>query len=186
MLEALGEWMSQPYFYAEYGGSAPARSGAQHASIAPYGPFSAQDGKVFFGIQNEREWTAFCSEVLENPRLARDPRFDGNAARVKHREQLHTEINAIVNQLPASQVLARLDAASIANARLRTMEEFSAHPQLIERDRWREVDSPVGPVRSLLPPVNSRETQPRMDPIPGIGEHTEAILSELGLAVEPV
>lgn len=182
MLEALGEWMGQPYFYAEYGGAPPARSGAQHASIAPYGPFPAADGTVFFGIQNEREWAAFCVQVLQRPGLAEDPRFAGNAARVDHRQELHAEINAVLQDLPAAEILGRLDAARIANAQLRTMAEFSAHPQLAQRDRWREVDSPVGPLRSLIPPVTSREAQIRMDPVPALGEHTEAVLTELGLS----
>ena len=181
MLEALGEWMSQPYFYAEYGGVTPVRSGAQHASIAPYGPFLAADGTVFFGIQNEREWASFCTQVLHRPKLVDDERFTGNAARVEHRQELHEQINAVLSQLPAAEVLERLDTARIANARLRTMAEFSTHPQLSQRDRWREVDSPVGPLRSLIPPVTSREAQTRMGPVPALGEHTEAVLAELGL-----
>jgi crotonobetainyl-CoA:carnitine CoA-transferase CaiB-like acyl-CoA transferase len=135
MLEALGEWMSQPYFYAEYGGAAPLRSGAQHASIAPYGPFPVADGTVFFGIQNEREWTAFCHTVLRTPELVEDPRFQGNANRVDHRPAMHAVIQTVIGSLPAAEVLARLDQAGIANAQLRTMAEFSAHPQLDERDR---------------------------------------------------
>lgn len=182
MLEALGEWMAQPYFYAEYGGSPPARSGAQHASIAPYGPFNAADGTVFFGIQNEREWATFCAEVLRQPGLAEDARFAGNALRVDYRPELHAAINGVLGGLPAAEVLARLDAAGIANAQLRTMHEFSAHPQLEQRNRWREVDSPVGPLRSLIPPVTSREAEIRMGPVPEIGEHTEKILAEFGLA----
>jgi itaconate CoA-transferase len=182
MLEALGEWMAQPYFFAEYGGAPPARSGAQHASIAPYGPFAAADGTVFFGIQNEREWAKFCSGVLEQPELAADPRFAGNALRVDNREALHEAINATLSRMPASEVLARLDAAGVANAQLRDMHEFSAHPQLAERNRWRDVASPVGPLRSLIPPVTSREAAVRMDPVPAIGEHTDKILAELGLA----
>jgi itaconate CoA-transferase len=181
MLEALGEWMAQPYFYAQYGGAPPARSGAQHASIAPYGPFGAADGTVFFGIQNEREWAKFCAGVLQQPGLAQDARFAGNALRVDNRPALHEAINAVLGTLPAAAVLSRLDAAGIANAQLRDMHEFSAHPQLAERNRWRDVDSPVGPLRSLLPPVTSRETDVRMDPVPEIGEHTEKILAELGL-----
>ncbi|MET4060333.1 itaconate CoA-transferase [Arthrobacter sp. UYP6] len=181
MLEALGEWMSQPYFYAEYGGSPPVRSGAQHASIAPYGPFSAADGMVFLGIQNEREWNVFCSEVLGQAGLAQDPRFAANDLRVANRPVLHEAINSVLSGLPSAEILARLDAAGIANAQLRTMHEFSTHPQLAERNRWRDVDSTVGPLRSLIPPVTSREADIRMAPVPEIGEHTDKILSELGL-----
>jgi itaconate CoA-transferase len=181
MLEALGEWMAQPYFYAEYGGAPPTRSGAEHASIAPYGPFGATDGTVFFGIQNEREWANFCADVLRQPGLAQDERFAGNAQRVDNRPALHEAINAVLGELTAAEVLSRLDATGIANAQLRDMHEFSAHPQLAERNRWRDVDSPVGPLRSLLPPVTSREVDIRMDPVPERGQHTQSILAELGL-----
>ena len=183
MLEALGEWMQQPYFFAEYGGAAPQRSGAQHASIAPYGPFDTKDGTVFFGIQNEREWAAFCADVLQQPHLGDRADFGGNALRVKNRSALHDEIGAVLGHLASVDVLARLDLANIANAQLRTMRDFSAHPQLLDRNRWRDVESPVGPVRSLIPPVTSRETGFRMDPVPGIGQQTEQILAELGMHV---
>lgn len=182
MLEALGEWMAQPYFYAEYGGAPPARSGAQHSSIAPYGPFMTADGTVFFGVQNEREWEKFCSGVLDKPELAQEARFVGNALRVDNRAALHEAIDSVLNRRTTAEVLARLDAAGIANAQLRDMHEFSSHPQLEERGRWREVDSPVGPLRSLVPPVTSREAEIRMDKVPGVGEHTDRILAELGLA----
>ena len=186
MLEALGEWMSQPYFFAEYGGAAPARSGAEHASIAPYGPFATADGTVFFGIQNEREWAKFCADVLGRPELAIDARFRDNTLRVANRPALHEAIHAALGALTSTNVLARLDAAAIANARLRTMHEFSAHPQLATRNRWRDVESPVGPLRTLIPPVTSREVATRMDPVPRLGEHTEAILAELGMSGTPV
>lgn len=182
MLEALGEWMAQPYLYAEYGGTQQPRGGAAHATIAPYGPFQTSTGTVFFGVQNEREWSQFCSAVLRRPGLASDERFAGNALRVDNRLSLHESINAVLGALTAEDVLSRLDAAGIANAQLRDMHEFSSHPQLIKRDRWREVDSPAGPVRSLIPPATFRTTSSRMDPVPALGEHTERILSELGMA----
>lgn len=182
MLESLGEWMSQPYFYAEYGGSPPPRSGAEHASIAPYGPFDAADGTVFLGIQNEREWEKFCESALHQPDLASDPRFANNSLRTENRQALHGAITAILGQLPVSEVLALLDTVGIANAQLRTMHEFSAHPQLAARNRWRDVDSPVGPLRSLLPPVTSREFEVRMDPVPDTGQHTQKILAEFGFS----
>lgn len=181
MLEALGEWLSQPYFFAEYGGTPPARSGAQHASIAPYGPFEAADGTVFLGVQNEREWVKFCREVLQKPGLVDESRFLGNGARVENRAELHQEINTVLRTLPTQTVVERLDAASIANAELRDMHGFSAHPQLSARDRWRDVESPVGPLRSLIPPVTSREAGFSMGPVPEVGEHTAQVLAELGL-----
>jgi crotonobetainyl-CoA:carnitine CoA-transferase CaiB-like acyl-CoA transferase len=182
MLEALGEWMSQTYFYAEYGGEPPVSSGAQHASIAPYGPFPTADGTVFFGIQNEREWAAFCAEVLAKPSLASDPRFSANTLRVENRSELHAAIHEVLGSQTTDVAVARLDAANIANAKLRDMHGFSAHPQLAERNRWRQVESPVGPLRSLIPPVTSREAGFQMGPVPELGEHTEKILQELGVA----
>ncbi|MFJ4208022.1 CaiB/BaiF CoA transferase family protein [Paenarthrobacter sp. NPDC089675] len=182
MLEALGEWMSQPYFYAEYGGAPPARSGAQHASIAPYGPFEASDGTVFLGIQNEREWAVFCAKVLDRPDLAEHPRFSSNSLRVENRGELHEAINAVLSGMSAEAVTAGLDHAGIANAQLRDMHGFSQHPQLLERNRWRDVESPIGPVRSLIPPVTSRELGFRMAAVPALGEHTGKVLAELGMS----
>lgn len=183
MLEALGEWMSQPYFYAQYGGAPPASSGAQHASIAPYGPFPTGDGTVFFGIQNEREWAAFCTGVLQQPQLARDSRFNSNTKRVENRAELQSIIGKVFRDLSAERAVARLDDAGIANAQQRDMHGFSAHPQLAARNRWQDVESPVGPLRSLIPPVSSREAAFRMGPVPELGEHTQKILSELGAQV---
>lgn len=185
MLEALGEWMSQPYFYAQYGGSPPPRSGAQHASIAPYGPFEVADGTVFLGVQNEREWASFCDIVLQKPELADDDRFHGNASRVGHRPALHAEIDQVLTPLDSAEVLLRLDRAGIANAQLRTMSEFADHPQLAERNRWRDVDSPVGPLRSLIPPVTMRNSGFQMGRIPNLGEHTSAVLAEFGFPADP-
>ncbi|WP_218063280.1 CaiB/BaiF CoA-transferase family protein [Arthrobacter sp. SDTb3-6] len=179
MLEALAEWMGQPYFYAQYGGRQQPRTGAQHATIAPYGPFAAADGTVFFSIQNEREWAKFCEVTLGDPELAVDARFHTNTLRVANRGELHAAIDAVLGQLPVAEALARLDAAGIANAQMRNMAELADHPQLQERDRWRDVDSPVGPLRSLLPPVTSRESAVRMGRVPALGEHTGKVLAEL-------
>lgn len=174
MFEALGEWMGYAAYYAAYGGTPPPRTGASHATIAPYGPFRAGDGKqVNLGLQNEREWAHFCTLVLEQPELASDPRFESNAKRVANREALHATIDAVFSQLTIDQVITRLDQAQIANARMNSMQEFWDHPQLQARERWREVASPVGPLKALLPPVTMRDVEPRMDPIPALGEQTE-------------
>lgn len=180
MLEALGEWMTQPYFFAHYGGAQAPRTGAQHASIAPYGPFATLDGQVFFGIQNEREWSAFCTAVLQKPGTATHPNFDSNNQRVAHRDELHNIIDDTFGALNTAQTIARLDAAGIANAQLRDMAGFSAHPQLEARQRWIETNSPAGPLRSLLPPVTSHEMTVAMGKVPGLGEHTEAVSKEFG------
>jgi itaconate CoA-transferase len=181
MLEALGEWMAQPYFFAQYGGAPPQRAGAQHPSIAPYGPFAGTDGTVFLGVQNEREWAALCTTVLERDDLATDAHFAGNALRVANRSELHAAIRAVFERLPVAELTRRLDAAGIANARLRSVAEFSAHPQLEARDRWRSVDTPVGPVRAMLPPVTVAGREAAMRPVPALGQHTKAVFNELGL-----
>ncbi|MBE9375892.1 CoA transferase [Saccharopolyspora sp. HNM0983] len=180
LFDALGEWMGYPYYYADYGGTAPPRAGARHAAIAPYGPFAAGDGaQVFLGVQNEREWAVFCAQVLGQPDLAADERFDANPKRVHNQEQLRAVIEHEFAALSSAEIVQRLEGAGIANARMRTMGEFAEHPQLESRQRWREVGSPVGPLRALLPPVTVAGREPRMDPVPAIGEHTESVLAEL-------
>ena len=185
MLEALAEWMGFPMYYAVYGGTPPPRTGASHAAIAPYGPFSCQDGKlVFIGIQNQREWAVFCESVLRKPELAADPRFSSNSRRVTHRTDLTEEINLIFHTMASEEVVSRLDAANIANARLRDMFELAEHPQLEARGRWAEVDSPVGSLRTLIPPATLDGDEPVMGRIPEPGEHTAAVLAELGISEE--
>ena len=181
MLEALTEWMSYPLYYAFEGASAPQRSGAAHATIYPYGPFAAGDGKiVMLGLQNEREWGTFCASVLRRPELAADPRFCSNAERHVNRAALQAIILQTFQKLTSSAVVALLDAAQIANARVNNMEELWQHPQLAARGRWATVDSPVGSLPALRPPGCSDAFDYRMDAIPGLGEHTGAILHELG------
>lgn len=182
MLEALGEWMMQPYLFAQYGGVQAPRSGAQHASIAPYGPFNTSDGTVFFGIQNEREWVKFCDIVMSDGSLASDSRFDSGANRVAHRDALHERIDAVLGRLSKHEAVERLDAAGIANAELRDMRSFAEHPQLSERDRWREVGIPGGhTARSLVPPVSAGSYSALMNSVPALGEHTKSVLNEFGL-----
>jgi itaconate CoA-transferase len=187
MFEALGEWMGYPAYFAAYGGAPPPRTGASHATIAPYGPFQVGDGRqVNLGLQNEREWALFCSVVLEQPAVAADPRFDSNAKRVANREALHAMIDAVFSQLTIDQIIVRLDQAQIANAHMNSMQEFWEHPQLQARERWREVGSPLGPLKALLPPVTMRDVEPRMDPIPALGEQTDQLLRSLGYLDEQI
>ena len=181
LFEALAEWMGFPAYYAMYGGKEPPRTGASHAAIAPYGPFECGDGKVIFlGIQNEREWERFCEVVLEQPALAEDGRFASNSERVENRDDLHQDIETILQRFSSSEAIERLEEAKIANARMRTVRGLLEHPQLEARDRWREVGSPVGPLRALLPPATIDSIEPLMAPIPSVSEHTEKILAELG------
>jgi itaconate CoA-transferase len=182
MLESLAEWMNYPLYYAFDGAPPPARTGASHATIYPYGPFPAGDGKVvMLGLQNEREWLSFCDKVLQQPGLAKDPRFLGNAKRSAERAALRAIIVEAFGALSAAQVVERLEAAQIANAQVNTMREVWEHPQLEARRRWREVASPAGPLPALLPPGSWDDGDPRLDAVPALGQHTDAILRELGL-----
>ncbi|MFO1415394.1 MAG: CaiB/BaiF CoA-transferase family protein [Burkholderiales bacterium] len=181
MLEALGEWMTYPLYYAFEGAPPPPRSGASHATVYPYGPFPAGDGReVMLGLQNEREWAAFCAKVLRQPGLAQEPRFANPEKRSAARAELRAIIVAAFAPLTADEVIARLDAAQIANARVNTMAEVWAHPQLAARRRWCEIGTPAGTVPALLPPGSWEAGPPRMGPVPALGEHTDAILAGLG------
>jgi itaconate CoA-transferase len=181
MLEALGEWMGFPMYYAYEGQTAPSRNGAAHATIYPYGPFQAGDGKtVMLGLQNEREWKSFCDKVLLQPQLASDPRFDANTKRSENRGELKRIILEAFGQLSAEQVIARLEEAQIANAHVNSVGELWNHPQLKARDRIRQVASPAGELAALLPPGANNSFEYRMDAIPAVGQHSDAILRELG------
>lgn len=206
MLEAMTEWMGYPLYYSIDGQPPPGRTGASHATIYPYGPFKvgadeatalqggrAKDallavadgetaGTVMLGLQNEREWVVFCEQVLLQPALATDERFAGNAQRQTNRQVLAAIIDDVFAQLDATTLVERLDKAEIANARVNDMAALWRHPQLAARERWRSVDSPVGPLPALLPPGASATDDPRMDAVPGLGEHTQAILAEFGLS----
>ena len=185
MLEAMGEWMGYPMYYAYDGAPPPPRTGASHASIYPYGPFQAGDGKtVMLGLQNEREWKAFCDTVLLQPDIAIDARFDSNAQRNANRTALQTVIVETFAALTAPQVVARLEAAGIANARVNDMADLWQHPQLQARERWRTVATPAGDVPALLPPGVNSAFDYRMEPVPAVGQHNAAILAELGWSAE--
>jgi len=185
LFEALGEWMGYAMYYS-FGGAPPARTGASHAAIAPYGPYKTRDGQVIFGVHNNREWAIFCRHVLERPGLADDPRFQGNHQRVANRTAMDAEIDAVFAQLPTADVIQRLDAAQIANARMNTLDQFVEHPQLSAREAWRTVGSSVGSIPALVPPVRMDGVEPVMGAIPALGEHTDAILGELGFSSSTV
>ncbi|MEO8297667.1 MAG: CaiB/BaiF CoA-transferase family protein [Burkholderiales bacterium] len=181
MLESMVEWMGFPLYYAFDGAAPPPRAGAAHATIYPYGPFPAGDGKtVMLGLQNEREWALFCEGVLQQPALASDERFASNSKRLAQREALRAILVEAFASLTAEQLLARLDAAQIANARVNDMIDVWQHPQLKARARWTEVQTPAGPIPALLPPGAGDAFTPRMDAVPALGQHTDAILDELG------
>ena len=187
MLESLVEWVNYPLYYAIDGAPPPARTGASHATIYPYGPFPAGDGKVvMLGLQNEREWVAFCDKVLLQPELAKAERFSSNSKRSAARDELRALIFEAFAALTAAQVVERLDVAQIANARVNSMHDVWEHPQLRARQRWREVGTPAGTVPALLPPGSWEEGAPRMDPVPALGEHTDSILAGLGYPPERI
>ncbi|MFZ6047368.1 CaiB/BaiF CoA transferase family protein [Pseudomonas sp. CR3202] len=187
MLESLVEWMNYPMYYAYNGAPPPPRAGAAHATIYPYGPFPVGDGSsVMLGLQNEREWQAFCEKVLQQPWLSTDERFSANFKRVANRTALRLIIVQAFSQLDFNAVIQRLDDAQIANARVNDMQGVWEHPQLKARDRWRHVASPAGQIPSLLPPASSSAFEPRMDPVPGLGEHTSALLAELEVPAERI
>jgi itaconate CoA-transferase len=181
LFEALSEWMGFPAYFTQYGGKAPLRTGASHAAIAPYGPFASKDRKpVFLSIQNEREWERFCSIVLKRSELAEDTRFRSAPSRVANRQELHSVIEEVFTRLDAASIIDRLEQARIANARMNTMQEFLDHPQLAARNRWCDIDSPVGRLSALIPPANLEGVEPVMGGIPEVGEHTERIMTEIG------
>ena len=183
MLESMVEWMGFPMYYAFEGAAPPQRAGAAHATIFPYGPFAVGDGNtVMLGLQNEREWVVFCEKVLGQPELATDPDFMSNTKRVENRERLRELIVQAFAALTIGEVIERLEQAQIANARVNDMKDVWEHPQLIARERWGKIKSPVGELPSLLPPATNGAFDARMDAVPALGEHTEAILRELGLS----
>jgi itaconate CoA-transferase len=181
MLESMVEWMGFPMYYAFDGAAPPPRAGASHATIYPYGPFNAGDGRsAMLGLQNEREWQLFCAKVLLQPALASDERFNANAKRVANKPALQRIITEAFASLTLEQVVARLEEAQIANASVNTMQDVWAHAQLKARERWAQVATPAGPVPALLPPGVPASFDARMDAVPALGEHADAILAELG------
>jgi len=187
MLESMVEWMSFPLYYAFEGAAPPRRAGAAHATIYPYGPFPTGDGRtIMLGLQNEREWLVFCRDVLRRPELAADARFSSNSRRTEARDTLRAMIVDEFSRMTIDEVVARLDAAQIANARMNDMHDVWRHEQLKARDRWTDVATPSGPVPALLPPGQPNAYAPRMDPVPALGEHTDAILRELGYDDEAI
>ncbi len=181
LLDALAEWMGFPLYYTAYSGAAPRRSGPRHAAIAPYGPFRCGDGNaVFLAVQNEREWSRFCEHVLGDATLATDPRYASGTQRVANSDALTEYIEGIFGARTAQEVHDALEAAGMAHAEMNGVEEFLDHPQLESRDRWCEVDSVSGKLRTLLPPVTTNAYEPALGPIPEVGQHSETILEELG------
>lgn len=187
MLESMVEWMGYPMYYAFDDAPPPPRAGAAHATIYPYGPFPVGDGgTIMLGLQNDREWRVFCEQVLGQPDLANDERFASNSKRAANRDALRALIIEAFAALSLAQVSARLEAAQIANASVNTMHDVWKHPQLQARQRWQQIDSPVGTLPALLPPASSNAFTPRMDPVPAVGGNTDAVLASLGYDAQQI
>lgn len=180
LFDSLGEWMGYPVYYTAYGGSQPERTGASHATIAPYGPFRTKDGAVVVAVHNDLEWRRFAIAVLRDPRLAADPRFQSTPSRFEHRDAMTAAIEAVFGELTSAEALERLESADIANARVNSVREYLDHPQLAASDSWREIDSPVGRLKALRPPARLGGVEPAMSAIPTVGQHSESVLQELG------
>jgi crotonobetainyl-CoA:carnitine CoA-transferase CaiB-like acyl-CoA transferase len=187
LFDALGEWMSAPAYMAAHSGREPARSGPHHATIAPYGPFPCRDGRaVHLAIQNAREWSRFCADVLRRPELADDARFQTNTMRVQNRSALHELIERAFADLTSDEIAARLDAAQIASAQMNTVAGFVEHPQLSARGCWTTIGSSAGPLRALRPPTRLDGIDPVMGDVPALGQHSDAILGELGFGADTI
>jgi formyl-CoA transferase len=183
LFDALSEWMGAPAYFTGYGGTEPQRVGAEHASIVPYGPFTAADGvTVLLAIQNEREWASLCTVFLGAPSVAVDPRYLDNPSRTARRDEVNALVAARFGQLTGAEAVALLEASRVAYAHLNSVTQYLDHPVLSGRDRWRSVSTPNGPIRALLPPATIAGVPSRMDAVPAVGEHSDAILAELGYA----
>jgi formyl-CoA transferase len=182
LFDALAEWMGYPAYYTLYGGEPPARAGVRHATVVPYGSYRCADGAVLFAVQTDAQWQAFCAIVCAHPEWETDARFTSSALRRINREALETMIEEVFATLPRAEVIRRLEAADIPFGAVNEVAEFVAHPQLTARDRWREVASPAGTLRAIVPPLDLEGMAPRMDPIPDVGADTDAILAEIGFA----
>ena len=182
LFDSIADWMSYPAYYAHSTGTPLPRTGAKHATIAPYGPFRVGDGKtVFFGIQNDREWKALCAVVLGDPGFSGHPLYRTNPLRMRNRDELQRHIEECFAPKNSEEVLRLLDKASIANANMNSVESFLQHDQLRKRGRVRTVETQHGPVMSFLPALTIPGLSPRMDPVPAVGQHNRSILDELGL-----
>lgn len=186
LFEALSEWMAAPAYYTMYSGRQPTRRGVEHATVAPYGLFDANDGALVLAVQNEREWHSLCSTLFGDNGVADDPRYCKNSARVANRDQVHALISEKLAALTVKEAEELLELAGVAHARVNSMKDAVEHPVLRSRNRWRDVEIPGGVMQALIPPVSLGGLEPRMGAVPAVSAHTAAILAELGLSEHDV
>jgi crotonobetainyl-CoA:carnitine CoA-transferase CaiB-like acyl-CoA transferase len=186
LFDALAEWMGYPAYYTLYGGEPPARAGVRHATVVPYGSYRCADGAVLLAVQTETQWKAFCEVVCQHPEWERDERFTTPALRRVNRVALETMIEDALSTVPRAEVVRRLEIADIPFGSVNEVAEFVDHPQLAARDRWREIASPAGPLRAIIPPIDLEGATPQMGAIPAVGQHTDDILTGLGCDPEEI
>ncbi|AWH93903.1 CaiB/BaiF CoA transferase family protein [Dietzia lutea] len=179
MFEATAEWMGHALYIRMYAGRQVGRMGLSHASICPYDAFPTRDGQVMIGVQNDRGWAALVRDVLGRPDLVDDERYATNIARVARRAEVDALIGSLTQEFDSVELADRLDRFGVPAARLNDVAGLIEHPQLEARNRWREVETPAGAVRGLLPPMTFSDVELPMGRVPALGEHTEAILAEL-------
>lgn len=185
LFDALSEWMGYPAHYTKYGGTPPARAGVRHATVVPYGSYRCQDGAVLLAVQTEAQWRAFC-EVCGHPEWEADSRYLTPPLRREHRAELEAAIDNALGAIPRAEVVRRLEAADIPFGSLNSVAEFVEHPQLIARERWREINTPVGPIETLLPPFDLEGASAQMGDIPEVGQHTAEVLAEVGYSADEI
>lgn len=186
LFDALSEWMGYPAYYTLYGGEPPARAGVRHATVVPYGSYRCADGAVLLAVQTETQWRDFCAIVCRAPEWEHDERFCTSSQRRINRKALEGMIEDVFSSLSRAEVIARLERADIPFGSVNEVAEFVEHPQLSERNRWRDVDSAAGPLRAIIPPFDLEGMEPNMGPIPEVGEHSVDILKELGYSADEV
>lgn len=184
LFDALLEWLGHQVTLTETLRRLPRRAGARHATIAPYGPFPCADGRdVVIAVQNTREWRAL-GEAIGLGEVVDDPRFDGNDRRVANADALDALIVQRTSSMSSEELIERLEAGSLAWARVNDLFAVLEHEQLRERQRWAEVHAPAGSFRALRPPMDVTGFEVPMSAVPALGEHTASVLEWLGFPAE--
>ncbi|MFJ2028657.1 CaiB/BaiF CoA transferase family protein [Streptosporangium sp. NPDC087985] len=184
MFEATAEWMGHPMYVQLYADRQVPRMGLSHAAIAPYDAYPTVDGQVLIGIQSDSGWRTLAGEVFGSADLASDPRFTTNVLRIENRAACDAAVAEFTSRWTTAELNARLAEAGVPAARVSTVEDLVEHPQLKARRRWRTVETEGGPIEALLPPITFDDVESAMGSVPGLGQHTRALLAEVGLTPE--